>query len=163
MPPSPFARRSLLLAALALPVGACTVSSPFGAQKPRYTLSPEGDKLVLWLQKSGRDNMMAPEALVLMDVTNNGRDIPVRQLAQSDGDTRMVVSLTNIRKIHDLVFMSREGDVLLLHLSDTAFKRLASVRYPRTGKPAPIADDGFAESDFRQQVAFWIRATPARP
>lgn len=163
MLPRPLVRRSLLLAALALPAGACTVSSPLGPQKPRHTLSPEGDRLVLWLQKSGRDNMMAPEALALMDVTNNGRDIPVRQLAQSDGDTRMVVSLTNIRKIHDLVFMSRQNDVLLLHLSDTAFKRLASVRYPRTGKPAPISDEAFAESDFRRQVAFWLRATPARP
>ena len=93
----PLVRRSLLLAALALPAGACTVSSPFGEQKPRHTLSPEGDRLVLWLQKSGRDNVMAPEALALMDVTNNGRDIPVRQIAQTDGDTRMVVSLTYIR------------------------------------------------------------------
>ena len=59
--------------------------------------------------------------------------------------------------------MSRQGDVLMLHLSDTAFKRLASVRYPRTGKPALIADEAVAERDFRQQVAFWMRATPARP
>ena len=161
--PVSLARRSLLAFSLALPAGACTISSPFGAQKPRHTLSPEGDRLVLWLQKNGRDNMMAPEALALMGITNQGRDIPVRQLAREDGDARMVVSLTNIRKVHDLVFMRRQGDVLLLHLSDTAFKRLASVRYPRTGKPAPITDESFAETDFRQQVAFWMRATPPRP
>lgn len=161
--PVSLARRSLLAFSLVLPAGACTMSSPFGAQKPRHTLSPEGDRLVLWLQKSGRDNMMAPEALALMGITNQGRDIPVRQLAREDGDARMVVSLTNIRKVHDLVFMRRQGDVLLLHLGDTAFKRLASVRYPRTGKPAPITDEGFAETDFRQQVAFWMRATPPRP
>ena len=157
------ARRSLLAFSLALPAGACTMSLPFGTQKPRHTLSPEGDRLVLWLQKNGRDNMMAPEALALMGITNQGRDIPVRQLAREDGDARMVVSLTNIRKVHDLVFMRRQGDVLLLHLSDTAFKRLASVRYPRIGKPAPITDESFAETDFRQQVAFWMRATPPRP
>ena len=160
------ARRALLLAALALPAGACTLDTPFQAmapQKPRHTLSPEGDKLVLWLQKSGRDNMMAPEALALMGITNQGRDIPVRQLAQEDGDSRLVVSLTNIRKIHDLVFMRRQGDVLLIHLSDTAFKRLSSVRYPRTGKPALITDTSFAEADFRRQADFWIRATPPRP
>ena len=161
--PLSLARRSLLLAALALPAGACTLTLPGAPQQPRYTLSPEGDRLVLWLQKSGRDNMMAPEAMALMDITNQGRDIPVRQLAQEDGDSRLVVSLTNIRKIHDLVFMRRQGDVLLIHLSDTAFKRLASVRYPRNGKPATITDESFAERDFRQQVAFWIRATPARP
>ena len=105
-----FARRALLVGAVALPVGACTTSDLFG-QKPRYTLSPRGDRLVLWIQKSGNDNMMAPEALALMDITNEGRDIPVRQLAQEEGDSRFVVSLTNIRKIHDLIFMRRQGNV----------------------------------------------------
>lgn len=159
----PLARRSLLLAALALPAGACSLTLPGTEQKPRHTLSPEGDRLVLWLQKSGRDNMMAPEAMALMGITNEGRDIPVRQLAREDGESRLVVSLTNIRKIHDLVFMRRQGDVLLIHLADTAFKRLASVRYPRTGKPMAITDEAFAESDFRLQANFWIRATPPRP
>ena len=125
-------RRSLLLAALSLPVGACTTSGLFGQSKPRYTLSPRGDRLVLWIQKTGKDNMLAPEALALMDITNQGRDIPVQQIAQQDGNDRFVVSLTNIRQIHDLIFMRRQGDVLLLHLSDTKFTRLASVRYPRT-------------------------------
>ncbi len=159
---SVLARRSLLLAALGLPVGACTTSGLFGQSKPRYTLSPRGDRLVLWIQKSGKDNMLAPEALALMGITNEGRDIPVRQIAQQDGSDRFVVSLTNIRKIHDLVFMRRQGDVLLMHLSDTKFARLASVRYPRDGKPAVMTDATFAENDFQQQIAFWFRAMPGR-
>ena len=152
------ARRSLILAALLLPVGACSS----GQSQPRYTLSPRGDRLVLWIQKSGKDNMMAPEPMALMGITNEGRDIPVRQIAQQDGEDRFVVSLTNIRKIHDLVFMRRQGDVLLLHLSDTKFTRLASVRYPRDGKPSLITDTTLAESDFQQQTAFWFRAMPGR-
>ena len=156
-------RRAFLIAALALPIGACTTSGLFGqSQQPRYTLSPRGDRLVLWLQKSGKDNMLAPEALALMGVTNQGRDIPVQQLAQWDGNDRYVLSLTNIRKIHDLVFMRRQGDVLILHLSDTKFTRLSSVRYPRDGTPSVITDTTFAENDFQQQTAFWFRAMPGR-
>ena len=161
---SVLARRALLLAALTLPAGACTTSGLFGQNQsqPRYTLSPRGDRLVLWIQKSGKDNMMAPEALALMDITNEGRDIPVRQIAQEEGESRFVVSLTNIRQIHDLIFMRRQGDVLLLHLSDTKFTRLASVRYPRNGKPSLITDTTLAENDFQQQIGFWFRAMPGR-
>ena len=124
------ARRALLLATLTLPAGACTTSGLFGQtqSQPRNTLSWRGDRLVAWIQKTGKDNMMAPEALALMDITNQGRDIPVRQIAQEEGESRYVVSLTNIRQIHDLIFMRRQGDVLLMHLSDTKFTRLASVR-----------------------------------
>lgn len=131
-------------------------------QKPKYTLSPRGDRLVSWIQRTGKDNMLAPEAPALMGITNEGRDIPVRQLAQEEGGDRFVVSLTNLRQIHDLIFMRRQGDVLLLHLSDTKFARLASVRYPRNGKPSLITDTTFAESDFQQQIAFWFRAMPGR-
>ena len=161
---SVLARRALLLAALTLPAGACTTSGLFGQSQsqPRYTLSPRGDRLVLWIQKRGKDNMMAPEALALMDITNEGRDIPVRQIAQEEGESRFVVSLTNIRKVHDLIFMRRQGDVLLLHLSDTKFTRLASVRYPRNGKPSLITDTTLAENDFQQQIGFWLRAMPGR-
>lgn len=155
-------RRALLCAALALPAGACTTSGVFGQSSPRYTLSPRGDRLVRWIQDRGKDNMMAPEAPALMGITNEGRDIPVRQIAQEEGSERLVVSLTNIRKIHDLVFHRRQGDVLILHLSDTKFERLASVRYPRNGKPSLITDTAFAESDFQQQIAFWFRAMPGR-
>ena len=163
---SVLARRALLLAALTLPAGACTTSGLFGQDQsqsqPRNTLSWRGDRLVAWIQKTGKDNMMAPEALALMDITNQGRDIPVRQIAQEEGESRYVVSLTNIRQIHDLIFMRRQGDVLLLHLSDTKFTRLASVRYPRTGKPSVITDTTFAENDFHQQTDFWFRAMPGR-
>ena len=51
--------------------------SGIGAELARRLLE-RGDRLVLWIQKSGKDNMMAPEALALMDITNEGRDIPVR-------------------------------------------------------------------------------------
>ncbi|WP_421998805.1 hypothetical protein [Reyranella sp.] len=160
---SVLARRAFLGAALTLPLGACTTSGLFGSTpKPRYTLSPQGDRMVWWLQTAGVDNMMAPEALALMGITNEGRDIPVRQLAREDETGRYVVSLVNIRKVHELVFHRRQGDVLILHLSDTKFERMASVRYPRTGKPTLITDRAFAESDFRQQVAFWFRAMPPR-
>ena len=152
-------RRGFLLSASLLPLVAC--APPPSA--PRHTLSLRGDRLVALIQRTGKDNMTAPEAFALMGITNEGRDIPVRQLAREDGESRLVVSLTNIRKIHDLVFMRRQGDVLLIHLADTAFKRLASVRYPRNGKPMAITDEAFAESDFRLQASFWIRATPPRP
>lgn len=159
---SVFARRAFFIAALALPAGACTTSGLFGETTPRYTLSPRGDRLVRWIQNTGRDNMIAPEAPALMGITNEGRDIPVRQLAQDEGDDRFVVNLTNIRKIHDLIFQRRQGDVLILHLSDTKFERLASVRYPRDGKPTLITDTTFAENDFQQQIAIWFRAMPGR-
>src|SRR4029077_18021410 len=132
---SVFARRAFVIAALALPAGACTTSGLFGQSTPKYTLSPRGDRLVRWIQTSGKDNMMAPEAPALMGITNEGRDIPVRQLADEDGSGRFVVRLVNIRKIHEFIFHRRQGDVLMLHLADTKFMRLQSVRYPRNGKP----------------------------
>lgn len=156
-------RRSLLSVASILAVlllaGACS-SNPFGQK--RTTLSPRGDRLVRWIQVDGRDNMMAPEALALMGITNEGRDIPVRQLGEDGSDGRYVVSLVNIRKIHEFVFHRRQGDVLILHQSDTKFARLASVRYPRNGKPAPITDAAYAESDFQQQIGFWFSRMPGR-
>ena len=159
---SVFARRAFFIAALALPAGACTTSGLFGQSTPRYTLSPRGDRLVRWIQTSGKDNMMAPEAPALMGITNEGRDIPVRQLAEEDASGRFVVSLTNIRKIHDLIFHRRQGDVLILHHADTKFTRLESVRYPRNGKPTLITDIAFAENDFQQQIAFWFNQIPGR-
>ncbi len=149
-------RRPLLAAALLMPLAACA------SQQPRHTLSPRGDRLVRMIQVSGRDNMMAPEALKLMDITNEGRDIPVRQLADDGPDGRYVVSLVNIRKVHEFVFHRRQGDVLILHLADTRFDRIQSVRYPRNGKPSIITDRAFAESDFQQQVGFWLARIPGR-
>ena len=143
-------------------MGACTQISDMFGQRRTTTLSPRGDRLVRWIQNSGKDNMMAPEALVPMGITNEGRDIPVRQIADEGTDGRYVVSLVNIRKIHEFVFHRRQGDVLILHQSDTRFTRLVSVRYPRNGKPIVITDTAFAESDFQQQIAFWFSRMPGR-
>ena len=156
------ARRTLLIAALALPAGACTTSGLFGESSTRYTLSPRGDRLVRLIQTTGNDNMMAPEVPALMDITNEGRDIPVRQLADDGPDGRYVVSLVNIRKIHEFIFHRRQGNVLILHHADTKFTRLESVRYPRDGKPTLITDIAFAENDFQQQIAFWFSRIPGR-
>jgi hypothetical protein len=156
------ARRALLIAALALPAGACTTSGLFGQSSPRYTLSPRGDRLVRLIQTTGKDNMMAPEVPALMGITNEGRDIPVRQLADDGPDGRYVVSLVNIRKIHEYIFHRRQDEVLILHHADTKFTRLESVRYPRNGKPTLITDIAFAENDFQQQIAFWFNQIPGR-
>ncbi len=150
------------MAALALPAGACTTSGLFGQSTPKYTLSPRGDRLVRLIQTTGNDNMMAPEVPALMGITNEGRDIPVRQLADDGPDGRYVVSLVNIRKIHEFIFHRRQGDVLILHHADTKFTRLESVRYPRDGKPTLITDIAFAENDFQQQIAFWFNRIPGR-
>ena len=156
MPSNVFPRRAFLGASLLLPLGAC--------QSPGKitTLSPRGDRLVRLIQNTGKDNMMAPEAPALMGITNEGRDIPVRQLAGENDSGRYVVSLVNIRKIHEFIFHRRQGDVLILHLSDTKFARLQSVRYPRNGKPSVITDVAFAESDFQQQVGYWYGQIPGR-
>ena len=90
------------------------------------------------------------------------RDIPVRQLADDGPDGRYVVSLVNIRKIHEFIFHRRQGNVLILHHADTKFTRLESVRYPRDGKPTLITDIAFAENDFQQQIAFWFTRIPGR-
>jgi len=150
-------RRGLLLSAALLPLAACATTPA-----PKYTLSPRGDRLVAMIQKTGRDNMTAPEAFALMGITNQGRDIPVRQLADDGPDGRYVVNLVNIRKYHEFVFQRRQGDVLILHSADTAFKRLVSVRYARNGKPSVITDTAFAEGDFQQQTAFWFARIPGR-
>src|SRR5262245_45947228 len=95
-------RRALVGAALALSLSACgKMADSFGQRHP-HTLSPRGDRLVRWIQLSGQDNMMAPEALALMGITNEGRDIPVRQLREDGNEGRYVVSLVNIRKVHEL-------------------------------------------------------------
>ncbi len=154
-------RRALLGAGLLLPLGGCQTSDLFGQPKIT-TLSPRGDRLVRLIQRTGNDNMMAPEAPALMGITNEGRDIPVRQLAGENDSGRYVVSLVNIRKVHEFIFHRRQGDVLILHLADTAFARLRSVRYPRNGKPAIMTDVALAEADFQQQLAFWFDRIPGR-
>ena len=161
------ARRALLGTALMLPlllpVGACGLSGMFGQrQAHKYTLTPRGDRMVLWIQHEGHDVMMAPEALALMGLNNGGRDVPVRQLAFDGADGRYVISLVNIRQIHEFVLHRRQGDVLVFHHCDTAFARQSSVRYPRNGKPTMITDQALAENDFSQQLAFWFERMPGR-
>ena len=75
--------------------GACTTSGP--VRRAPATLSPRAPAGALDPDQR-QDNMMAPEAPALMGITNEGRDIPVRQLAQEEGNDRFVVSLTNIRR-----------------------------------------------------------------
>ena len=72
------------------------------------------------------------------------------------------MSLVNIRKVHEFIFHRRQGDVLILHLADTAFVRLRSVRYPRNGKPSVITDVAAADADYQQQLAFWFDRIPGR-
>jgi hypothetical protein len=161
-----FRRRTFLGAALVLPAGGCADMSKLFNPKPKYTLTSRGDRLVRWLQHDGHDVMMAPDALTVMGITNEGRDIPARQLAEGDPDDRYVISLINIRKIHEFVLhhrtAERTGDVLIFHNCDTKFERLASVRYPRNGKPLFITDTAFAEADFQKQLAFWFERMPGR-
>jgi len=149
----------LLGAAFVLPLSGC---ADLFSQKPKYALTPRGDRMVRWIQHEGHDVMMAPDALTMMGLNNGGRDIPVRQLAFDGSDGRYVISLVNIRQIHEFVLHRRQGDVLIFHQCDTKFARLASVRYPRDGKPTYITDTAFAENDFQQQLAFWFERMPGR-
>lgn len=118
--------------------------------------------MVRWLYFYGHEVMMAPEALAVMGLYNGGRDIPVKQMAKDGSDGRYVISLVNIRKIHEFVMHRRQGDVLIFHHCDTAFRRESSVRYPRNGKPTLILDTAFAERDFQEQAAFWFAEMPGR-
>lgn len=158
---SVFARRAFLGAGLLLPLGACGNSNLF-SQRKTSTLSPRGDRLVRMIQVGGKDNMVAPEALALMGITNEGRDIPVRQLSGEGTGGRYIVSLINIRKIHEFTFQRTEANLLILHLADTKFTRLQSVRYPRDGKPSIMTDVAAADADFQQQLAFWYPQIPGR-
>lgn len=156
-------RRAFFAAALALPAGGC---SPDDFQnlfsRHKYTLTSRGDRMVRWLQNDGHDVMMAPEALAVMGFNNSGRDILVRQLAEDGRDGRYVISLVNLRQIHEFILHRRQGDVLIFHHCDTAFRRLTSVRYPRNGKPTFITDTAFADNDFEQQLTFWFDRMPGR-
>ena len=161
-----FARRALLGAALALPLGACgkdssrQMSSLFGSSSPK--LLPRGDRMVRWVYNAGHETMMAPEAFALMGITNEGRDIPARQLGEDGADGRYVISLVEIRKVWEFVLHRKQGEVLVFHNCDTKFERLSSVRYPRNGKPTFISDAAFAEADFQKQQAFWFERMPGR-
>ena len=72
------------------------------------------------------------------------------------------VEATPADDIEALINALMPGDELILHLSDTKFTRLQSVRYPRTGKPSIITDVAVADADFQQQLAFWYPQIPGR-
>ena len=162
-------RRALLGTALVLPVGGCasfdkmseSVSNMF-APRRSSAIASRGERMARMIQNEGRDAMMAPEAFAVMGLVNGGRDIPVKQFAEDGPDGRYVISLVNIRNIHEFVVHRRQGDVLVFHHCDSKFVRLSSVRYPRNGKPTFITDTAFAEVDFQQQITFWFDRMPGR-
>ena len=118
--------------------------------------------MVRWLYNAGTERMMAPDALTLMGITNEGRDIPVKLLGENGADGRYVIALVSIRKVYEFVLHRFENEVFVFHNCDRNFKRLTSVRYARNGKPTVITDAAFAEADFQQQLAFWVERMPGR-
>jgi len=162
-----FSRRALLGAGLVLPLGACgkdlssQMSGLFGSSPPKT--QSRGDRMVRWLYNAGQERMMAPEALAVMGITNEGRDIPVKLLGEYGPDnSRYVIALVSIRKVYEFVLHRLQNDVFIFHNCDRSFTRLTSVRYPRNGKPTFIADSAFADADFQVQLAFWIDRMPGR-
>jgi hypothetical protein len=161
-----FARRALLGAAVALPLGACgkdmsrQMSGLFGSSSPKVL--PRGDRMVRWLYNAGEERMMAPDALTVMGITNEGRDIPVKLLGEYGPDGRYVIALVSIRKVYEFVLHRLQGDLFIFHNCDKSFTRLASVRYPRNGRPTFITDAAFADADFQKQLAFWVDRMPGR-
>ena len=161
-----FSRRVLLGAGLVLPLGACSkdlsrqMSGLFGGGAPKQ--QSRGDRMVRWLYNAGQERMMAPEALAVMGITNEGRDIPVRLLGEYGDDGRYVIALVSIRKVYEFVLHRFQNDVFIFHNMDKNFTRLASVRYAKNGRPAFITDAAFADADFRRQLAFWVDRMPGR-
>ncbi len=156
-------RRALLGAALVLPLGACdsrAFPNLFGGSPPK--VQSRGDRMVRWLYNTGGERMMAPDALTLMGITNEGRDIPVKLLGEDGPDGRYVIALVSIRKVYEFVLHRLKNDVFIFHSCDRTLKRLSSVRYARNGKPTVIADAAFAEADFQSQLAFWVERMPGR-
>lgn len=137
------------------------MSNLFGGNTPPKVL-PRGDRMVRWLYNAGQERMMAPEALAVMGITNEGRDIPVKLLGEDGPDGRYVIALVSIRKVYEFVLHRLQGDMFIFHNCDKSFTRLASVRYPRNGRPTFIADAAFADANFQQQLAFWIDRMPGR-
>ena len=161
-----FSRRVLLGAGLVLPLGACgkdlssQMSGLFGSSPPKT--QSRGDRMVRWLYNAGQERMMAPEALAVMGITNEGRDIPVRLLGEYGPDGRYVIALIEIRKVWEFVLHRFQNDVFIFHNMDKSFTRLASVRYAKNGKPTFITDAALADADFQRQLAFWVDRMPGR-
>jgi hypothetical protein len=162
-----FPRRALFAAALTLPLGACgkdmnrQMSGLFGGNTAPKVQS-RGDRMVRWVYNAGEERMMAPDAMSVMGITNEGRDIPVRLLGEYGDDGRYVIALVSIRKVYEFVLHRFQNDVFIFHNMDKNFTRLASVRYAKNGKPAFITDAAFADADFQRQLAFWVDRMPGR-
>lgn len=159
-----FPRRVLIAAAVALPLAACgkdlKMSNPFGSSSPK--LLSRGDRMVRWVYNAGEERMMAPDAMSVMGITNEGRDIPVRLLGEYGPDGRYVIALTNMRKVWEFVLHRFQNDIFIFHNCDKNFTRLASVRYAKNGRPTFITDAAFADADFQRQLAFWVDHMPGR-
>jgi hypothetical protein len=162
-------RRALLGVALVLPLGACAQMSEMSDRfshifRDRSTpvVASRGERMARWIQDEGRDAMMAPEALALMGITNQGRDIPAKLIGKDGPDGRYVIVLITIRGRKEFIVHRKQNDVLILHNCDFSFNRLSSVRYPHYGKLSAITDQTFAENDFQQQLAFWFDLMPGR-
>jgi len=154
-----FTRRLFVLGVAATPVAGC--SNSFGQHRTTAVAS-RTERLYRWLQNSGRDANLAPEALVLMGLVNGGRDIPARLIGEDGPDGRYSVAVISFRGFNEFIFQRRTGDVIIIHHADLRFTRLSSVRYPRNGKPTLILDQAFAENDYQQQIAFWFQRMPGR-
>ena len=164
-------RRALFGAALLLPagLGGCAgfdkmseqMSSMFTPRKT-VTVLPRGERMARWIQNEGRDAMMAPEALKLMGITNEGRDIPAKLIGLDGPDGRYVAVLITMRGYKEFVIHRKQNDVLMLHHCDLSFTRLSSVRYPHYGNLSAVTDRALAQSDFDQQLAFWFDRVPGR-
>jgi hypothetical protein len=160
-------RRGVLGASLVLPLaaslGGCKISDSFGNMfsAPSKPLS-RGDRMVRWLYNTGQERMMAPDAMTVMGITNEGRDIPVKLIGENGDDGRYVIVLVSIRKVFEFVLHRFQNDVFIFHSCDRNFRRLTSVRYAKNGKPTVIADAAFAEADFQKQLAFWFARMPGR-
>ena len=109
-----FSRRTVIGVGLLLPLSACgrdasrPMSGLFGSSSPK--LLPRGDRMVRWVYNSGEERMMTPEAMAVMGITNEGRDIPVRLLGENGPDGRYVIALVEIRKVWEFV-LQRYGEV----------------------------------------------------
>src|SRR5262249_26438128 len=136
------------------------MSNLFGRSDPKQL--SRGDRMVRWVYNTGEERMMAPDALTVMGITNEGRDIPVRLLGEYGDDGRYVIALTNMRKVWEFILHRFQNDVFIFHNCDKNLTRLASVRYAKNGKPTFITDAAFADADFQRQLAFWVARMPGR-
>ena len=149
-------RRLFILAAAAVPVAGCT------SQYRPTAVASRTERLYRWLQTSGKEANLAPEALALMGLVNGGRDIPAKLIGEDGPDGRYAVAVISFRTFNEFIFQRRTGDVIIIHHADLSFTRLSSVRYPRNGKPTLILDTAFAENDYQTQTAFWFQRMPGR-